>query len=68
MSRAGHVNCLSGQDFKKFMKKHFDNVFIFSMNDEVVHTGFYKMSNYLIAVCTGKKISFNKISCKLKIV
>lgn len=55
MSKAGHVNCLSGQDFKKFLKRHFDNVFIFSMNDEVVHTGFYKMSNYLIAVCTGKK-------------
>jgi hypothetical protein len=26
------------------------------MNDEVVHTGFYPMAHYLIAVCCGKKI------------
>ena len=55
MSKEGHVNCLSGDEFKRLMKKHFNNVFLFSMNDEVVHTGFYKMSNYLFAVCTGKK-------------
>lgn len=49
-SRAGHVNCKNGDDFKRFMEQFFHTVFVFSMNDEVVHTGFYKMAHYLIAV------------------
>jgi len=34
---------------------YFANVFIFSMNDEVVHTGFGKMSHYNIALCCGPR-------------
>lgn len=49
-SRAGHVNCKNGDEFKRFMETFFHTVFVFSMNDEVVHTGFYKMAHYLIAV------------------
>lgn len=52
-SREGHVNCKSGPDFKAFLERYFHNVFVFSMNDEVVHTGFYAMANYLFAVCCG---------------
>ena len=52
----GHVNCKSGRDFKKLMISYFDNVFLFSMNDEVVHTGYHKMANYLIALCCSPKI------------
>ena len=33
----------------------FPNALCISMNDEVVHTGFTKMANYLFLVCTGKK-------------
>jgi 2-polyprenyl-3-methyl-5-hydroxy-6-metoxy-1,4-benzoquinol methylase len=55
-SKAGHVNCKSGKELKALMERYFDNVFLFSMNDEVVHTGFYPMAHYLIAVCCGKKI------------
>lgn len=51
-SKAGHVNCKSGKMFKAFLDRHFDNVFVFSMNDEVVHTGFYPMAHYLLALCT----------------
>ena len=51
-SREGHVNCKSGKDFKRFLERFFFNVFLFSMNDEVVHTGFYPMAHYLLAVCT----------------
>lgn len=47
----GHVNCKSGLDFKKVCEKHFKHVFLFSMNDEVVHTGFYPMAHYLLALC-----------------
>jgi hypothetical protein len=54
-SKEGHVNCKSGKDFKDLMEKFFANVFLFSMNDEVVHTGFEKMAHYLIVVCTSKK-------------
>jgi 2-polyprenyl-3-methyl-5-hydroxy-6-metoxy-1,4-benzoquinol methylase len=49
-SRAGHVNCKSGNDFKKTMERYFHSVFVFSMNDEVVHTGFFPMAQYLLAV------------------
>jgi 2-polyprenyl-3-methyl-5-hydroxy-6-metoxy-1,4-benzoquinol methylase len=54
-SLAGHVNCKAGDDLKKLMKEHFHNVFIFSMNDEVVHTGFKPMAQYLLAVCCSKR-------------
>ena len=52
-SKAGHVNCQSGEELRDNLKKHFENVFIFSMSDEVVHTGFLPMAHYLIALCTG---------------
>ena len=56
-SKVGHVNCKSGDEFKTTLKKYFHNVFIFSMNDEVVHTGFTPMAQYLFAVCTNLKES-----------
>lgn len=55
LSKAGHINCKSGLEFKSLMECYFDNVFLFSMNDEVVHTGFYPMAHYLIALCCGRK-------------
>jgi len=54
-SKVGHVNCKSGKNLKSLMESFFHNVFLFSMNDEVVHTGFEKMAHYLIVVCTSKK-------------
>jgi 2-polyprenyl-3-methyl-5-hydroxy-6-metoxy-1,4-benzoquinol methylase len=54
-SRAGHVNCKSGGDLMGLMSLYFHNVVIFSMNDEVIHTGFFPMAHYLIALCCGKK-------------
>lgn len=50
-SRAGHVNCKGGQALKDLLAQHFENVFMFSMNDEVVHTGFFPMAHYLLALC-----------------
>jgi 2-polyprenyl-3-methyl-5-hydroxy-6-metoxy-1,4-benzoquinol methylase len=49
-SKEGHVNCKSGDVLKRTMERHFHTVFVFSMNDEVVHTGFYPMAHYLLAV------------------
>ena len=54
-SKAGHVNCKSGDNLKALFKRHFHQVFLFSMNDETVHTGFYPMAHYLIALCCGKR-------------
>lgn len=55
-SKEGHVNCKGHDDIKELMSKYFHNVFIFSMNDEVVHTGFYPMAHYLLAFGVGKKL------------
>jgi len=52
-SKEGHVNCKSGKDFRTAMERYFKNVFMFSMNDEVVHTGFFPMAHYLVAICTN---------------
>lgn len=54
-SKAGHINCKSGDELKALMERHFHNVFVFSMNDEVVHTGFHRMAHYLLAVCCSKR-------------
>ena len=54
-SKAGHVNCKSGEELKATLEHHFHSVFIFSMNDEVVHTGFYPMAHYLLALCAHRR-------------
>lgn len=54
-SRAGHVNCKTAPDLKRLMETYFHSVFMFSMNDEVVHTGYHKMAHYLFALCTHRK-------------
>ena len=56
LSKEGHVNCKNQRDFKKVMETYFHVVLPFSMNDEVVHTGYHAMSHYNICVCTGKKV------------
>lgn len=54
-SKVGHVNCKSGPEFKAFVANYFHHVFLFSMNDEVVHTGFYPMAHYLFVLACGRK-------------
>lgn len=54
-SRAGHVNCKSGDDLKQFLEKYFHTVFVFSMNDEVIHTGYYPMAHYLFGVACHRR-------------
>jgi len=56
-SKAGHVNCKDLPGLKKLLSRHFRDVFVFSMNDEVVHTGFSPMAHYLMALCTGPRRS-----------
>jgi 2-polyprenyl-3-methyl-5-hydroxy-6-metoxy-1,4-benzoquinol methylase len=56
-SKEGHVNCKDQRDLRSLMGQYFQNVFMFSMNDEVVHTGYSAMSHYNLALCCGKKLS-----------
>lgn len=51
VSKEGHVNCQTGTGLRSTMASHFEHVFMFSMNDEVVHTGFHPMAHYLVALC-----------------
>lgn len=55
ISKKGHVNIYSPQKLKQQMEKHFTFVFLFSANDELVHTGFVDLAHYLIAIGTKKK-------------
>lgn len=50
LSKANHINCMSAPDLKALMKKHFRHVFVWSMNDEVVSTGFHKLAHYVFAI------------------
>jgi 2-polyprenyl-3-methyl-5-hydroxy-6-metoxy-1,4-benzoquinol methylase len=54
-SKEGHVNCKSGEELSISLKRYFEQVFIFSMNDEVLHTGFLPMSSYFLALCVIPK-------------
>jgi 2-polyprenyl-3-methyl-5-hydroxy-6-metoxy-1,4-benzoquinol methylase len=52
-SKAGHINCKNAVQLRALMGKFFHEVFIFSMNDEVVHTGFHPMAHYLFALAVA---------------
>jgi hypothetical protein len=54
-SKIDNINCKSGRTLKALLKEYFHTVFIFSMNDEIVHTGFHPMAHYLFAVCCEPK-------------
>jgi 2-polyprenyl-3-methyl-5-hydroxy-6-metoxy-1,4-benzoquinol methylase len=55
-SVAGHVNCKTGPEFRALFEHFFHNVFLFSMNDEVVHTGYAPMAHYRLAIGCNRKI------------
>jgi 2-polyprenyl-3-methyl-5-hydroxy-6-metoxy-1,4-benzoquinol methylase len=50
-SKLGHINLKSGEELRALCKQYFHNVFMFGMNDEVVHAGYLPMAHYLIALC-----------------
>lgn len=54
ISKAGHVNCKTGEVLRSTLELYFRHVLLFSMNDEVVHTGYSPMAHYLFAVCSTK--------------
>ncbi len=50
-SLTGHINCMSGEALRSLCQRSFHHVFMFGMNDEVVHTGFLPMAHYVLALC-----------------
>lgn len=53
--KKGHVNCMTGQKLQDLLDHYFHHAFVFCGNDEVVHTGFWPMANYLLGIGCIKK-------------
>lgn len=51
----GHINLKSADTLRNLLQKSFHNVLMFSMNDEVVHTGYAPMAHFLFGVGIGVK-------------
>ncbi|MFA5100163.1 MAG: class I SAM-dependent methyltransferase [Candidatus Omnitrophota bacterium] len=52
-SRVQHINLKSMAGLRRLAEKYFKNVFMFGMNDEVLHTGYAPMCHYIWAVGAG---------------
>ncbi|CAM3938106.1 MULTISPECIES: class I SAM-dependent methyltransferase [Pseudoalteromonas] len=50
-----HVNLYSGERLQETFEQHFHNVFLFGMNDEVLHTGYTPMCHYLFVLACNPK-------------
>lgn len=49
-SMIGHINLFTPERLTSTLEKYFTHTFLFSMNDEIVHTGYDKMAHYLMAL------------------
>lgn len=52
-SEALHINLKDHQKLKELLNRYFHNVFMFGMNDEVMHTGYAPMCHYLFGLGVG---------------
>lgn len=55
-SRAAHVKCYDQEELLKIVDRHYGRTLAFSMNDEMVHTGFSKLAWYYFVVAFYPKI------------
>jgi len=55
LSEVGHVNLKSYDSLKQTLSKFYRHVFMFGMNDEVVHTGYSAMCHYLFGLAVGAR-------------
>jgi hypothetical protein len=58
-SRIQHINLKDQSTLWDLMQTYFHNVFIFGINDEVLHTGFPKMCHFIWAIAVGPKRTRN---------
>ena len=54
-SRVQHINLHSQESLKALMAKYFKRVFLFGMNDEVLHTGYAPLCHYIFGMGVGIK-------------
>ncbi len=54
-SKIQHINLMSQKTLRGLMEKYFRNVFMFGMNDEVLHTGYGPMAHYIFGMGVGLK-------------
>jgi len=55
LSKFGHVNLYDSERLERSFSKIFHNVFLFGLNDEVLHTGYKPMRHYLMVLGCNKK-------------
>jgi 2-polyprenyl-3-methyl-5-hydroxy-6-metoxy-1,4-benzoquinol methylase len=55
LSRASHVKCYDQNELTALLDKYFCRTIAFSMNDEIVHTGFSKMAWYYFILAFSPK-------------
>lgn len=60
ISKKGHVNLYSPERLEATLRQHFEYVFVFAANDEIVHTGYLQLAHYLIGIGSKKKM---RIEC-----
>jgi len=56
-SAALHINQKSSESLRALLDRYFCNVFMFGMNDEVLHTGYAPMCHYLWGIGVGLRQS-----------
>ena len=54
-NKKSHINCKTFEQLNSLCAKFFYNTFMFSMNDEYIHTGHKKMASYFICICSMPK-------------
>jgi len=54
-SRIQHINLKSYSTLHDLLSQYFENLLMFSMNDEVIHTGYGPMAHYLFGIGIGLK-------------
>jgi hypothetical protein len=54
-SQLDHVNLKSYDSLRELIGRFYRHVFMFGMNDEVLHTGFGPMCHYLLALGVGSR-------------
>jgi SAM-dependent methyltransferase len=52
-SEALHINLKTMDELRALMQRYFRNVFMFGMNDEVLHTGYSPMCHYMWSLAVG---------------
>ena len=50
-SKKQHIHEYDGMELKNLCSQYFNRTFLFSMNDELVHTGFYKLAWFNFVIC-----------------